>query len=81
MEILTYLENLNWPTMAAMFIITWYFTRDIKASVEKLENDMREQGKRTDKLYEMFCDLQKQMKDEIISMKKEQYDFMKDQKK
>ena len=60
MEILTYLEKMNWQTIIAMFAIGWYFTRDIRISLEKLDNDVREQGRRTDKLYEMFIDLIKE---------------------
>ena len=52
----------------------YYIHRDI-------HEDMRIQSARTEKLYEMFCDVQKQMKDEILSMKKEQYDFMKEGRK
>jgi hypothetical protein len=60
MEILTYLEKMNWQTIIAMFAIGWYFTRDIRISLEKLDNDVRDQGRRTDKLYEMFIDLIKE---------------------
>ena len=81
MDIIDYLAKLNWQTILGMFIIGWYFTREIRESLIKLEVDVREQGKRTDRLYEMFCDLQKQMKDEIIAMKKEQYEFMNKDKK
>lgn len=52
----------------------YYIHRDIIA-------DMKAQSSRTDRLYEMFCDIQKQMKDEIISMKKEQYEFIKETRK
>lgn len=55
----------------------YYMHRDI-------QQDMKTQTARTDRLYEMFCELQKQLKDdmgkfkdEIVAMKKEQYDFMK----
>lgn len=58
----------------------YYVHRDIK-------EDMKTQTSRTDRLYEMFCDLQKQMcnlqvqmKDEMIDMKKEQYEFMRERK-
>lgn len=82
-----YIFNLNWQAIVGMFLIGWYFTHDIRETLVKLESDVREQGKRTDRLYEMFCDLQKQfiglqkqLKDEILEMKKEMYDFMKEKK-
>jgi len=88
MEIIEYLSNLNWQTMMAMFAICWYFTYDIKEKLVKLDLDIIEQGKRIDaqgaridRLYQMFCTLQKEMKDEIIEMKKEQYAFMKEKSK
>lgn len=76
MELLTHIERLNWPTVLSMFAIGWYFSRDIRISLQNLDNDVKRQGARTDKLYEMFCQLQQQMKDEMILMKKEQYEFM-----
>ena len=55
----------------------YYIHRDI-------QQDMKTQTARTDRLYEMFCEIQKQLKDdmgkfkdEIVDMKKEQYEFMK----
>jgi|HubBroStandDraft_2_1064218.scaffolds.fasta_scaffold00031_3 hypothetical protein len=81
MDLFNYLDKLNWQTIIAMFAIGWYFTRDIRMALNKLDSDVREQGKRTDKLYEMFCTLQSQMKDELLVMKKEHYDFMKEIKK
>lgn len=38
-----------------MFVISWYFTHEIKNSLER-------QAARTDKLYEMFIDLLKEKK-------------------
>ena len=46
-----------------------------------LDGKIERQGSRTDRLYEMYCDVQKQMKDEILCMKKEQYEFMKENRK
>lgn len=62
MEFIDYIEKLNWQTIIAMFVIGWYFTKDIKETLIKLENDVCQQGKRTDKLYEMFIDLLKESK-------------------
>ena len=66
MEILSYLEKMNWHTIIGMFAICWYFTYDLRKSMERIDIDMKEQGKRidaqgqrTDKLYQMFIDLLK----------------------
>jgi hypothetical protein len=64
MDIVTYIEKLNWPTIIAMFAIVWFFTRDLRATLHKIDNDVRDQGKRIDRLYEMFIDLLKSKKDE-----------------
>lgn len=67
MDIFNYLDKLNWQTIIAMFVIGWYFTKDFREdmktlnnSINKLDADIRQQGQRTDKLYEMFIDLLKE---------------------
>lgn len=80
MNIIELIEKFNWQTIIAMLAIGWYFTKEIRESLKILDKDVREQSTRTDKLYEMFCELQKQMKDEIIALKKEQYDSLKEKK-
>ena len=55
MDVVGFLEKINWQTIIAMFAVTWYFTHDIKNSLEK-------QSARTDRLYEMFIDLLKERK-------------------
>lgn len=62
MELINYIEKLNWQTILSMFAIGWYFTREIRISLNKLDTDVRAQGARTDKLYEMFIDLLKEKK-------------------
>lgn len=52
MEILDFIEKLNWQTIISMFALSWYFTHEIKNSIEK-------QVSRTDRLYQMFIDLLK----------------------
>lgn len=59
MDIINHLEKLNWQTMIGVFAVVWYFTYDIRKTLEKLEIDVKAQGARTDKLYEMFVDLLK----------------------
>jgi hypothetical protein len=60
--------------MATVIATGYYIHREIQM-------DMRAAGARTDRVDEMFCDLQKQMKDEMITIKQEQYDFMKENRK
>jgi hypothetical protein len=62
MELINYIEKLNWQTILSMCAIGWYFTREIRISLNKLDTDVRAQGARTDKLYEMFIDLLKEKK-------------------
>lgn len=68
--------NFNWQTIVAMFSIGWYFTRDIKKGLVKLEEDVRKSNdridqtniridsmaQRIDKTYTMFYDLLKEVK-------------------
>lgn len=61
-EVIEYISKLNWQTIVAMFAIGWYFTKDIRDDLKKLDLDVRAQGQRTDKLYEMFIDLLKEQK-------------------
>ena len=87
MDIPSVIEKLNWQTVISMFVVGWYFTREIRSTLVKMESDLTAQGARTDRLYEMFCDMQKQMasdtaymKDEMLEMKKEHYKFMNSQR-
>lgn len=70
-QIIEKIMNLNWQTIFGMFAIGWYFTREIRSSLEKLEDDVRSQGARTDKLYEMYCETQKEIKQLYIDLIKE----------
>lgn len=69
MDIIHFLENLNWQGIIAMFSIVWYFTHDIKVAMQhqsekmdKLSDRMDKQSARTDQLYQMFVDLLKEKK-------------------
>jgi hypothetical protein len=72
-DIINYIVTLDYPTIIGMFVIGWYFTREIrddvkaiKLEMKQLEKDMRDgldtQSKRTDKLYESFIELIKEGK-------------------
>lgn len=52
-ELIQYLGNFNWQMIIGMFAIFWYFTHDLKSTMER-------QNARTDRLYEMFIDLLKE---------------------
>lgn len=52
-----------------------------------LDGKIERQGSRVDRLYEMYCDMQREMKteliymkEELVSMKKDHYEFMKNNK-
>lgn len=57
-EVLEYLSKFDFPTIAGMFAISWYFTRDLKtefrAETQAIKDAAFEQSKRTDQLYELF---------------------------
>jgi hypothetical protein len=64
----SWVSHLEWLVMMVT-LIGGFYTID-----EKIDR----QSSRTDRLYEMFCDMQKQLKDEIISLNKVQLDFIKE---
>jgi hypothetical protein len=73
------LENgLDWiqtiSIMATVIASAYYIHREVQM-------DIRAANARTDKLYEMFCKIQEQMKDELLALKKEQYELIKEGKK
>ena len=60
-KLIEFLNGFNAQTITSMICILWLFfnhyeTR-IDARFDKLENSMKEQSVRTDKLYEMFIDI------------------------
>ena len=61
-DLINFIDKFNWQTIIGMFVVGWYFTKDIRTTLVALENDVKQQGKRTDKLYEMFVDLLKNRK-------------------
>jgi hypothetical protein len=91
MDWIELIKELNWQTIIGMFVIVWYFTRDIKQNIEKIHQDLQHQGERTDKLYEMFVNRQTEFHKEIMDLRKETdqrfreidqkfYDLLKEQK-
>ena len=70
-QIIEICGKLNWQTILAMFAIGWYFTRDIRSTLIQLENDVKQQGTRTDRLYELFLEQQKQFDQKFYDLLKE----------
>lgn len=69
-EMIDFLKQFNIQNLIGMAAICWYFTRDLKAQMEKIDKDLRDkinqeskkidqQSNRTDELYKMFIDLLK----------------------
>jgi len=40
-ELLDYLKDFNVQTIIGMIVISWYFSRDLKASIDALDKDVR----------------------------------------
>jgi hypothetical protein len=79
-EVIDKLFQFNWQTIGSMFIIGWYFTREIRISLEKLEADVRAQGARTDKLYEIWVEHQKDLSNIRKETDQKFYDMLKERK-
>lgn len=71
------MENRNWFVHVEWVVVLI----TLLGGFYLLDGKIERQGQRTDRLYEMFCDMQRQFSVEIIAMKKEQYDFMRENTK
>jgi hypothetical protein len=60
--------------MATVLASAYYIHRDIR-------EDMKTQSARTDRLYEMFCTIQKEIKEERKELDQKFYDLLKEGKK
>ena len=49
-KLLEFLTEFNFQTILSMAIIMWYFTRDIKNSIEALDKDVRAMNTRISRL-------------------------------
>jgi hypothetical protein len=61
-EFIKFIINTNWQTILALFGVGWYFTKDIREEMKDIKNEMREQGKRIDHLYQICVDILKERK-------------------
>lgn len=59
-ELIQFLDKLNWQMIIAIFAVSWFFTKDIRADIKDIKTEMKEQGKRIDHLYQICVDLLKQ---------------------
>ena len=75
------ISQLNWQTIIAMFAIGWYFTREIRSTLINLENDVSQQGKRTDKLYESLIELKNEQSKRTDDLYKMFIDLVKEGRK
>jgi hypothetical protein len=49
-ELLDFLKGFNLQTILSMAAIIWYFTRDIKSSIDALDHDVRKMNTRVGRL-------------------------------
>ena len=49
-EIIDFLKEFNLQTILSMAVIVWYFTRDVKASIDKLDNDVNKMNTRVSRV-------------------------------
>lgn len=75
------MDNKNWFVHVEWVVVLITLLGGFYLLDGKIERSTQAQSARTDRLYEMFCDLQKEMKDELLTMKKEQYQFMNENRK
>lgn len=73
-KLLEFIKDFDVHTLIGLSIVFWYFTRnirnEIKEEIKGIRQEIQEiressfqQSKRTDRLYEMFCDMQREIKD------------------
>jgi len=49
-ELSSFFKEFNLQTIFSMIAIMWYFTRDIKSSIDSLDKDVREMNTRMSRL-------------------------------
>jgi hypothetical protein len=71
------MENKNWFSHVewAVLLVT------LLGGFYMLDGKIERQGQRTDRLYEMFCDIQQQFKDEMLKMNDRHNNFLDEQRK
>jgi hypothetical protein len=49
-QVLDFLKAFNIQTIVSLFAIVWYFSRDIKSSIEKVDSDLKMMNTRISRL-------------------------------
>lgn len=49
-ELLNFLKEFNLQTIISLALIVWYFTRDIKTSIDNLDKDIQKMNTRISRL-------------------------------
>ncbi len=56
-ELIEFVKSANWQTILALFVIGWYFTKDLREEIHEIRKELREQAVRTDHLYQICIDM------------------------
>lgn len=49
-KVIEFLHGFNFQTILSLFVIVWYFSRDIKSSIDSLDKDIREMNTRVGRI-------------------------------
>lgn len=49
-QLLQFLRDFNLQTILSMAVIVWYFSRDIKSSIDRLDKDLNAMNTRTSRM-------------------------------
>ncbi len=49
-QVLSFLREFNLQNILSMAVIMWYFTRDLKTSIEQVDHDLRDMNTRIARL-------------------------------
>lgn len=61
-KIISFLNGFNIQTIVSLGLMMWYFNHHVERKIDEIKMDLKQQGARTDRLYEMFIDLLKEKK-------------------
>lgn len=66
--------------MATVIVSAYYIHREIQMDIRAIRDDIKAQSSRTDKLYEMFIELRKDMDERFQKTDQKFYDLLKEKK-
>ena len=58
-KIFEFVNGFNIQTMVSLVLIVWYFNRHTEQKIEVLASEIRDQARRTDKIYEVIVEMLK----------------------